>query len=263
MCDLLTVSSHYAYRARFSLPDFAVCGERNCHGWGVGYFKKTGEPAIEKSSLMAYDNLQDSIDKKLLDLAARERSEYFIGHVRLTSCGATCDQNCHPFQLPFLGTTWLFAHNGTCKRIMDYETEKARIPEATNDSARIFEYLRDRIDEQTESATGMSQSLFRLVRNATLMLFNEYDARNETFNFLLCNGHVLFVFMHHRPFYMLCRKKTASNALIITTCGDEDGGGLTDGEEWVRVNDEDRSYGSLHMISGDTVLHSEEIHRGE
>ncbi|MFC1453434.1 class II glutamine amidotransferase, partial [Verrucomicrobiota bacterium] len=137
------------------------------------------------------------------------------------------------------------------------------VPEATNDSARIFEFLRDRILEGQNTAAPATAPLFRTVRDASLALINDYDAENETFNFVLCDGHVMFIFMHHRPFYMLHRAKTAADALILTTCGDEDGGGLTDGENWVEVNDSDRSYGTLMMVCGDSVLHVEEVCRGE
>jgi len=266
MCDLLTISSRTAYKASYSLPDFAVCGERNCDGWGVGYFREDGTAQVRKSSHAAYDPEHDTLDAALVKLAKETRSQYFLGHVRFTSCGETCDQNCHPFKLSFLGRDWLFAHNGTCREIVKYESPNDSVPDATNDSARVFEYLRDRILKRYAPSGPGARSLFGALTDATLELINEYDSpdgRGDNFNYVLCDGQLLFVFMHHRPFYMLHRAKERADALILTTCGGEDGGGLTDAEAWHELNDRDRSYGTLMLIVHDTVVNTTQITRGE
>lgn len=262
MCDLLTVSSSFSYRATYSIPDFAICGQRNCDGWGLGYFEEDGTAVVRKSSNMAYDATEDAIDAELLELSENVRSRYFLGHVRFASCGATCDENCHPFKLCFLGRDWLFAHNGTCRNIMGYETENEQVPDATNDSARIFEYLRDRIVKRYQLSGHNSVHLFRALADATLELMNEYDSDNacdNNFNYLLCDGSMLFVFMHHRPFYVLHRTKIDADALVLTTCSE----GFTDGEEWAEMGDSDHSYGTLLLIVDDLVVESAEIARGE
>ena len=260
MCDILTVSSSYTYKAPYSLNDFAICGNRNRDGWGIGYFDEKGQAVIQKSRRIAYDPDKDMVDDELIKLSKSIRSKYIVGHVRLTSCGATCDHNCHPFKLNFLGRDWLFAHNGTCRRIMDYKTENEILSGVTNDSARIFEYLRDRI-LQKHRGGFIETSFFQVLSESVLDLINEYDSEksgDDNFNFVLCEQNLMFVFMHHRPFFVLHRPKSISDALIITTCED----GLTDGEIWVKVNDYDRAYGTLLLIVDDLVVHREEIYRG-
>jgi predicted glutamine amidotransferase len=261
MCDLLIMSSAEEYKAPYTLQDFAICGNRNCDGWGVGYFNENGQAVIRKSRAAAFNPNSDDIDDQYLELSKSARSKSMVGHLRLTSCGITCDQNCHPYKLNFLGRDWIFAHNGTCRRIVDYRTPHQRIEESTTDSARIFEYLRDRIITKYQVSSDTPRSLFGVVADAILDLLNTYDSMeplSDNFNLVLCTSRLLFVFMHHRPFYVLQRPKIGSDALIITTCED----GLTDGEEWVRFNDNDKTYGILYNISDELIVNSEELYRG-
>jgi predicted glutamine amidotransferase len=261
MCDLLVISSAQEFGAPYALQDFAICGHRNCDGWGVGYFDENRRAVIKKSMAMAYDSSRDAIDDQLLRVAKSTRSKNMVGHLRLTSCGKTCDQNCHPYTLTFLGRDWIFAHNGTCRRIMEYKTPHQQVESATTDSARIFEYLRDRIIAYYQVSADPPTSLFGVVSAAILDLLNTYDAMeplSDNFNLVLATGQLIFVFMHHRPFYVLQRPKSGSDALIITTCE----GGLTDGEEWVRLKDTDKGYGILYSISDELIVNCEQIYRG-
>jgi len=261
MCDLLTISSRRACKASRSLPAFAICGKHNCDGWGVGFFDSEGRAEVRKSRDPAYRENRDAVDEGLLKVAEEVTSRYFLGHVRFASCGEVCDANCHPFKLAFLGRDWLFAHNGTCRGIVGYMSAREPVLEARNDSARIFEYLRDRLLDAHAEETG--RPFFQALAEATLGLVNEFDDAADTFNYLLCNGSALFVFMHHRPFYVLHRRKTDGDALVMTTCGDEGDGGITDGEQWFRMKDCDRDHGLLLMIVDDMIVARQEITRGE
>ena len=219
MCDLLTISSRHPCRVGYLLPAFAICGKRNRHGWGVGYFGSDGGAMIHTSSREAYDESRAVVDEELVRLSTEARSRYFLCHVRLASCGEVCSNNNHPFMLQFLGYDWLFAHNGTCRGLVDYQSVNDRVPDATNDSARIFEYLRDRLLSHCKPAAQDGVPLFRAVAAAVRDLINAYnceDPLNDNFNFLLCNGSALFVFMHYRPFFVRCQHKAEGDALVMT-----------------------------------------------
>ncbi len=202
MCDLLSLSSAHPYRASKSIPLFALLGQRNCHGWGIGYFNDLNEEIIYKSKSSVYKG--GKIDPGLEKLSSSISSKYILGHLRLASVGETCDSNCHPFSLSFLGKNWIFVHNGTCPDITDYETTGKRITEATNDSARLFEFLRDEIVKSYSASNIQPQELYRVVENAVISLFESYSGN---YNFLLGTNSMLFAFSHYRPFWILRRIK--------------------------------------------------------
>jgi hypothetical protein len=57
----------------------------------------------------------------------------------------------------------------------------------------------------------------------------EFDPQGQ-FNLILSNGHLTFVFVHWRPFYLLHRPKQTGNVALISTLK------LTNHEEWIEVN---------------------------
>lgn len=253
MCDLLSLSSAHPYRLSKSIPLFAILGQRNCHGWGIGYFNEANEAVIYKSKSPVYSD--GEIDVRLESLSKSVTSKYIIGHLRLASVGETCDRNCHPFSLSFLGRNWIFVHNGTCHEILDYKTSGMRIKNTTNDSARLFEFLRDKIIKGYNSTKSKPYELYRIVENAIIALFENYSGE---FNFLLSTNSMMIAFSHHRPFWFLHRAKELGDCLMITTIEE----GLTDGEEWFSIGDDDEEYGNLLLIVEDKIILNEEIAKG-
>lgn len=51
-----------------------------------------------------------------------------------------------------------------------------------------------------------------------------------TFNIILSNGYVSFVFIHFRHFYLLKREKQMRDAALISTLR------FTDDEEWIEID---------------------------
>lgn len=253
MCDLLSLSSAHPYRAYKSIPLFALLGQRNCHGWGIGYFNDQNEGVIHKSESPVYK--RGKTDPKLEKLSSSISSKYILGHLRLASIGKTCDSNCHPFSLSFLGKHWIFVHNGTCPDIKEYETPGKKIEEATNDSARLFEFLRDKIIKGFSPSNIKIQELYRIIENAVISLFENYSG---TYNFLLGTNSMLFAFSHHCPFWILHRTKEQGDCLILTTIEE----GLTDGEEWFSLGNYDEESGNLFLIVEDKIILNEEIAKG-
>lgn len=252
MCDILCISSAQAYRGSESIPLLAMFGERNCHGWGLGYFDDEDGPRLVRSSSAAYR--EESVDEQLRHLAEAKGSRRLVAHVRYATKGKVCEHNCHPYVLPFLGEEWIFAHNGTCREIADYEATGASLTEATNDSARIFEFLRDRIVES--SAGSGPPELFSCVSHAALALLDRYSEGG--FNLVLAGRSALFVLVHWRPFWLLQREKSAADALLMTTIED----GLTDEEPWVPIGDAQRDRADLLLIVDHHVVLWQELERG-
>lgn len=254
MCDLFAASARHHHAFRDSLAAFSLAGFHNRDGWGIGYHDAEGHAHIEKSAEPAFDGERQ--DNRLEAVAAGVSARQLIAHLRFASIGTSCDANCHPFALPFLGRQWLFAHNGTCREVIDYRTTGSRVAEAATDSARTFEFLRDAIlDARGRGLAG--RPLFPAVVEATVRLFEKYPTGG--FNYLLSSDDMLVACVHHRPFWLLRREKQEDDVLIMTTVDE----GLTDGEDWQPLGDTNRQYATLLLVVRGELVSSEEIARGQ
>jgi len=219
------------------------------HRWGIGFYFPDGSAHVEKSAEEAW------VSQGYEMLARSVKSHIIVAHLRLASRGDICDRYCHPFKLHFLGRDWLFAHNGDCRSIINYQTSGARIEGTeSHDSPRIFEYLRDRILEYLRARP--TRRLFGAVRRATQRLLREYP--DGTFNFLLTNGNVLFAHVdrrhpRNRALYVLRREKGDRLALLVTTVPN-----LTS-EDWVSFAPTGRHRRKLLMISDGELLYNGDI----
>ncbi|MFP3870264.1 MAG: class II glutamine amidotransferase [Syntrophobacteria bacterium] len=240
MCDLFALSAGEHYSAPKSLPLFAIRANKNMDGWGIGYFKNQ-HAFVEKSEKGVYvaSHVHDGFQR----LARVVRSRIIISHVRFRTSGPVDECHAHPFILKFCGHDWLFAHNGRAPAVASYRTSGSRIEGAISDSARTFEYLRDRLLSYCESPPSR---LFEALRQSTARLINEYPGN---YNYLLTNGLTLFAFTNHRYFMMLKGSKKLEGALLLTTVER----GLSD-ENWVRVAKSTNKQGLLLMISGKHVI---------
>ena len=243
MCDLFVLSAGKGYSAPKSLPLFAKHARRNLDGWGIGYFKKYNA-FVEKSAEGAYvaGRIHDSLQR----LARVVNSRIILCHVRLQTSGPVDECHAHPFSLGFAGHNWLFAHNGKAPAVENYQTSGAPIEGAHSDSARTFEYLRDRISSHLPSQPRALPTLFQVIHQSTAQLIAEYPG---DYNYLLTNGLVLFAFTNHRQFLMLRRSRKLESGLMLTTLSR----GLSD-EKWLRLAKSTTKQGLLLMISGTDII---------
>jgi predicted glutamine amidotransferase len=252
MCDLLAVTSRYPYKADEAVPAFVVIGSRNTDGWGLCYYQ--GEkPIVRKSARKAFDG--QNIDAELLKLSREAQGKIILGHIRRTSSGLTDKCHSHPFVLEFLGREWTFAHNGTSRSIENYRSKRERLKTVKSDSARIFEFIRDRMLDDFEKKEFSEFGLFSALENAVAALLEDHEGG---FNFLLTDGALLYAFSHYRPFWILHRSKTLGDASLITTIDQ----GLTDGENWFPVGDADYETGTLICFSDDMIVAKSEVSSG-
>ncbi|HAA02944.1 MAG TPA: hypothetical protein DCE18_06200, partial [Syntrophobacteraceae bacterium] len=125
------------------------------------------------------------------------------------------------------------------------------LDEAVSDSARTFEYLRDRLTH-TDCPTTLNGALFGLLKQATTRLVRDYPG---SYNYLLTNGTVLFAFTNHRQWMLLKGSRNLEKGLLITTLER----GLS-GERWVRVERKQDSLGELLAIVGTDIVIQESLH---
>ena len=123
--------------ARFWLIDAPDSLDAQSHhnpdGAGVGTFGRSGEPAVSKQPIAAWEDAQFAA-------AARDlRGTTFVAHVRYASTGAHTMANTHPF----VQDGRLFAHNGVVQGLGELDRRLAGLGAAglvggETDSERIF-----------------------------------------------------------------------------------------------------------------------------
>jgi predicted glutamine amidotransferase len=246
MCDLFALSSSHHYTAATSLPLFAVRGRKNVHGWGIGFFRQR-LPVVEKSGdqVFADGRLHVSFQR----LARVVNSPIILAHIRYKSSGVVDECHAHPFILDFWGQSWIFAHNGKAPAIETYASPNHPRLEATSDSARAFEFLRDTF-LKTESQRP-HKPFVAILQEALILLLQRYPGE---YNLLLSNGQVIWAFTNHRQFLMLKGSKSLEDALLLTTIEE----GLSS-ENWQRIAAREGSLGLLLLIAGGDLVLLEDL----
>jgi glutamine amidotransferase len=246
MCDLFALSAVHHYTAATSLPLFAVRGRKNVHGWGIGFFRQR-VPVVEKSGdqVFADGRLHVSFQR----LARVVNSPIILAHIRYKSSGVVDDCHAHPFVLDFWGQSWIFAHNGKAPAIETYVTPNTPTLEATSDSARSFEFLRDFF---LEAEPRRPHTPFgTILKQALVLLQHRYPGE---YNFLLTNGQVIWAFTNHRQFLMLKASEKLEDALLLTTIEE----GLSQ-EHWQEISAGEGSLGKLLLIAGGDLVLTEDV----
>lgn len=244
-CDLFLLSSHRPYHAKESLSKFAILGERNADGWGIGSYDngnadiiRSADPALGQS----YENKEVSREFKIAMNATC--SATILGHLRLTSSGGSRVENNHPFKLNFLAYDWLLIHNGTAKDKEKLVPGAERLLlESDSDTPRVFEFLRQRIMDYCSGKP--SRSLIEACRKAYASLLS---ADNGTFNIILSNGFLSFAFIHRRPFYLLNREKQTGDAALLSTLK------LSEEEEWTEFQPGSGKRARMLVFNGSTLI---------
>lgn len=246
MCDLFALSSSRHYSAVTSLPLFAMRGRQNVHGWGIGFFRQRF-PVVEKSGDKVFTDGRLHISFQRL--ARVVNSPIILAHIRYKSSGVVDDCHAHPFVLDFWGQSWLFAHNGKAPAIESYATFNQPVLEATSDSARAFEFLRDFF---LQAEPRRPHTPFgAILAEALMILLQSYPGE---YNFLLTNGRVIWAFTNHRQFFLLKGSEKLEDALLLTTIEE----GLSP-ENWQKITVAEGSLGRLLLIAGGDLILMEDL----
>jgi glutamine amidotransferase len=177
-------------------------------------------------------------------------SPIILAHIRYKSSGVVDECHAHPFVLDFWGQSWIFAHNGKAPAIETYVTPYPFRLDATSDSARAFEFLRDFFlkAEPRRPHTPFGA----ILQEALTLLLKRYPGE---YNFLLSNGQVIWAFTNHRQFLMLKGSQSLEDALLLTTIEE----GLSS-ENWQRLAAPEGSLGLLLLIAGGDLVLMEDLH---
>jgi predicted glutamine amidotransferase len=246
MCDLFALSASRHRTAANSLPLFAVRGRKNVHGWGIGFFRQH-LPVVEKSGDQVFTD--GRLHVSFQRLARVVNSPIILAHIRYKSSGEVDDCHAHPFVLDFWGQSWIFAHNGKAPAIELYATSNNPELEATSDSARAFEFLRDFFFKAEPRRPHTTFSA--ILQEALILLLQRYPGE---YNLLLSNGQVIWAFSNHRQFFMLKGSKSLEDALLLTTIEE----GLS-AENWQRIAAAEGSLGLLLLIAGGDLVLREDL----
>jgi predicted glutamine amidotransferase len=175
-----------------------------------------------------------------------------LGHLRLTSRGRTRRENNHPFHLHFLGYDWLLIHNGSaCNHESLVPRDERLLTESDSDTPRVFEFLRREMIR--EFLSSPRKSLVESCRKAYEALLRADTA--GTFNIILTNGHLSFVFIHWRPFYVVHREKDTGDVALISTLE------LTQEEERVEFKVLQDKQAKMLVYNGPTLVLNGDIPR--
>ncbi|MCX5892323.1 MAG: class II glutamine amidotransferase [Deltaproteobacteria bacterium] len=209
MCDLFALCATRNYAAATSLPLFATRGRNNVHGWGIGFFRQN-HPVIEKSAEKVFrDGQPHASFQRLARVVA---SPLILAHIRYKSSGKVDECHAHPFTLDIWKRPWIFAHNGKAPAIEAYQSRHTPILEATSDSARTFEFLRDYFTDATPRR--QHTTFLQILQEALVALIQQYPGQ---YNFLLTNGRIIWAFTNHRQFLLLKGSRKLEDALLLTT----------------------------------------------
>jgi glutamine amidotransferase len=108
-----------------------------------------------------------------------------IAHVRRRTRGRIALENTHPFVRELWGHTFVFAHNGTLRRVRRHKLGRFH-PVGTTDSEHGFCVLLDRLAERFKRYPS------RAKLSAAVAEIGAELGHGGTFNFLLGDGHNLF-----------------------------------------------------------------------
>ncbi len=133
--------------------------------------------------------------------------------------------------------------------IEEYQTtEKPRLA-ADVYTARIFEYLRDRMVLLHHQNPYIS--LYTALRISIQKLVSDYPGE---YVFFLANESVLFAFCNYRQFLLLKESVSMGDILLITSIKE----GLSQ-SNWQQIMPDPQSLGELLVIAGPDVLYAGDV----
>jgi len=246
MCDIFAISAGYNHTPQKYLPIFAEKGKQNMNGWGIGFFRDD-QAFTEKSDEQVFS--QDQVHESFQRLARVIDSRITISHINCPKSGGRHTDHRHPFKLSFLDHNWLFAQIGVVKSVEKYRTNEEPRLAADVYTARIFEYLRDRMILLHNQNPYIS--LYMALRISIQNLVSDYPGE---YAFFLANESVLFAFCNYRQLMLLKESESMGDILLITSIKE----GLSK-SKWQQIVPDPQSQGELLVIAGPDVLYAGDV----
>ena len=246
MCDIFAISAGYNHTPQKYLPIFAEKGKQNMNGWGIGFFRDD-QAFTEKSDEQVFS--QEQVHESFQRLARVIDSRITISHINCPKSGGRHTDHRHPFKLSFLDHNWLFAQIGVVKSVEKYRTNEEPRLAADVYTARIFEYLRDRMILLHNQNPYIS--LYMALRISIQNLVSDYPGE---YAFFLANESVLFAFCNYRQLMLLKESESMGDILLITSIKE----GLSQ-SKWQQIMPDPQSHGELLVIAGPDVLYAGDV----
>jgi len=246
MCDIFAISAGYNHTPQKYLPIFAEKGKQNMNGWGIGFFRDD-QAFTEKSDEQVFS--QEQVHESFQRLARVIDSRITISHINCPKSGGRHTDHRHPFKLSFLDHNWLFAQIGVVKSVEKYRTNEEPRLAADVYTARIFEYLRDRMILLHNQNPYIS--LYMALRISIQNLVSDYPGE---YAFFLANESVLFAFCNYRQLMLLKESESMGDILLITSIKE----GLSQ-SKWQQIVPDPQSQGELLVIAGPDVLYAGDV----
>jgi len=183
MCELLGMECNVPTDILFSFAGFAKRGGAtapHADGWGLAFY--------EEKAARIFLEPRPSHDSPLAEFLRTHsiKTQLAIAHIRRKTRGGISLANTHPFSRELWGRAWVFAHNGTVRRIPRRKLDRYN-PIGTTDSEYAFclmlEGLRRTFDGYPSKRSDLCEAVAEL--GAHIGSFG-------TFNFLLGDGAHLF-----------------------------------------------------------------------
>jgi len=168
----------------FSFSGFHQRGGRtadHADGFGIGFFEGAG--------CRLFIDVRPAVESAIAALVSGYpiRSMNVVAHIRKATRGEVALVNTHPFMRELWGRYWIFAHNGTLE---DFKAELCTAyyrPVGTTDSEAAFcqmlQELRARFPQGEPPLGRLHEAVAEITREL---------ASHGTFNYMLCNGDLLF-----------------------------------------------------------------------
>jgi predicted glutamine amidotransferase len=203
MCRLLGIVGKRAVPVSECLTtakrSLSVLSREHPDGWGVALHSRTSAGwRVHRSTERAH------ACGEFRRVAEEGAAEVVIAHVRQKTVGHTSIDNTHPFTRG----RWVFAHNGTVRRIdvLEGRSSRRRLREiqGDTDTERLFAFFLSRLDEAGLADEPASAATDRVVAEATRELRGCEEL--GAWNYLLSDGKVLYAHRFGRSMCVLARR---------------------------------------------------------
>ena len=190
MCEILAISSRYSITAKQFLLRFAKHGVQHSDGWGIARFIGSAAQVIRE--------IEPADESKCMQVLASQScsSNRIVAHIRKATIGAVALCNTQPFQREIGGKSFVFAHNGDLKGLIEAYSKKNLHyqPVGKTDSELAFCVLADRLWRRIEHKEKMDlNEIFDVFRSFSLEMKDFGPA-----NFVLASDSILLVHSHIR-----------------------------------------------------------------
>jgi glutamine amidotransferase len=208
MCELLGMECNVPTDITFSFAGLSGRGGRHgphAHGWGLALYEGNVAHVFREPKPACVSPLASFVrDHPIKTLLA-------IAHVRRKTRGVVSLANTHPFVRELWGKTFVFAHNGTVKRVSELPLGGFH-PMGQTDSEHAFCALLSALQHDFAAAPRSRAELARAIASHARRI-----GRHGTFNMLLGDGDQLYARCSTKLHYLI-RKAPFRKA----TLADED-----------------------------------------